>query len=140
MQISELNDSERAWLKAQLQLAYTLVETYGTHSSQGTIGPESLDVAWNAWISSSAQESEMANALVNATGSAFGQFLVNTAGLRWVVATDEHGTEMAIIAFEGTADVIVYPMNLVAKRYETKEQGFILPLLEGIRDQVSKPR
>jgi hypothetical protein len=69
----------------------------------------------------------MANAIVNATGAAFGQLLVNTAGFRWVVVSDEHGTEMAIIALEGTADVVVYPMNLVAKRYETKERASSFP-------------
>lgn len=138
MQISELNDSERAWLQAHLQVAHTLVETYAPHPSRAPTSPESLDAAWNAWIASPDRDPEMANTIVNATGAAFGQSLVDTAGFRWVVATDEHGTEMAIIALEGTADVVVYPMNLVAKRYETEEQGFILPLFARVRDQVSK--
>jgi hypothetical protein len=137
MQTSELNDSERAWLQAHLQVAHTFVQSYAPHLARPELTPEGLDAAWNAWIPTSAQEPEMANAIVNATGAAFGQFLVDTAGFRWVVASDEHGTEMAVIALEGKADVTVFPMNLVAKRYEAGEKSFIPPLIERIREQVS---
>lgn len=140
MQISELNDSERAWLEAHMDVACTLVGTYAAVRSPASLSPENLDFAWNAWISDAADEVEMAETIVNATGAALGQFLVDTAGFRWVVAADEHGSEMAVIALEGTADVVVYPMNLVAKRYESKERGFIPPLLQRIRDQVSNLR
>ncbi len=140
VQVSELNDSERSWLEAHLQVARTFVETYAVAPSVGpsrrSLTPETLDAAWNAWIPAAAAEPDMANTIVNATGAAFGQFLVDTAGFRWVVATDAYGTEMAVIALEGKSDVVVHPMNLVAKRYETKETGFIRPVLEGIRRQV----
>jgi hypothetical protein len=138
VKISELNDSERSWLAAHLEVARTFVETYAAPPSRGSMTPEALDAAWSAWIPAAAGEPDMANTIVNATGAAFGQFLVDTAGFRWVVAADADGTEMAVIALEGTADVIVYPMNLVAKRYATREAGFIRPLLEGIRQQVGK--
>ena len=140
MQISELNDSERAWLEAHVNVAGILVETYAAARSRAPLTPESLDIAWSAWISGASDDVEMANTIVNARGAAFGQFLVDSAGFRWVVATDERGTEMAVVALEGTADVVVYPMNLVAKRYEAKERGFIPQLLERIRDQVSSLR
>lgn len=135
--ISELNDSERAWLEAQLQVARALVETY---APAAPMTPERLDRAWNVWLSSPDRDGEMANAIVNGTGAAFGQFLVDAAGFRWVVASDEHGTEMAILALEGTADVLVHPMNLVAKRYAANERGFLLPVLAGIRAEVAKAR
>jgi hypothetical protein len=140
VQISELNDSERAWLQAHMRVANTLVETYAAARSRASLTPESLDRAWNTWISGASDDVEMVNTIVNATGAAFGQFLVDGAGFRWVVAADDHGTEMAVIALEGTADVVVYPMNLVAKRYESKERGFIPALLQRIRDQVTSLR
>jgi len=47
---------------------------------------------------------------------------------------------MAAIALEGTSDVLVHPMNLVGKRYATKETGFIPPILACIMQQVGKSR
>jgi Domain of unknown function (DUF3806) len=137
VQISELNDSEREWLGAHLRVAKSVADAYAGADAESPLTPALLDAAWNAWIPTAAQDPEMANTIVNAIGAAFGQFLADSDGFRWVVASDEHGTEMAIIALEGTADVILYPMNLVAKRYESGEQGFILPVLEQIRNQVS---
>jgi hypothetical protein len=137
VQIIELNDSEWQWLSAHLQVAHSLAEAYAGVSSPSPMTAELLDAAWNAWVPHSGDDPEMANTIVIATGAALGQFLVDADGFRWVVASDEHGSEMAIIALEGTADVIVYPMNLVARRYEARTQGFILPLLNGIRDQLA---
>ena len=136
MPISELNDSERDWLQAHIQVARSFVETFVP--PQKALTPESLEAAWSAWLPTALDDPEMANTIVNATGAAFGQFLVDTAGFRWVVASDADGTEMAVIALEGTSDVLVYPMNLVGKRYGTKETAFIRPVLAGIRKQVGK--
>jgi hypothetical protein len=137
VQISELNDSERSWLQAHLEVARTFVGMYAVDPRPASLTPETLDAAWSAWIPSAADQPEVANTIVNAAGAAIGQFLVDTAGFRWVVATDEGGAEMAVIALEGTADAIVYPMNMVAKRYETKETRFVHALIEGIRDRVA---
>lgn len=138
MQISELNDSERGWLGAHLKVAQSLADASAGAAAPSPLTPALLDAVWNAWIPTAAQDPESVNTIINAIGAAFGQFLVDSDGFRWVVASDEHGTEMAVIALEGTADVVLYPMNLVAKRYETGTEGFILPLLEQIRNQVSR--
>ena len=72
MPISELNDAERSWLEAHLQVARSFVETYATDASRGTLTPETLDAAWSAWIPTALDQPDMANTIVNATGAAFG--------------------------------------------------------------------
>ena len=66
------------------------------------------------------------NGLINAIGIAFGQVLVDRLGFRWVIATDDYGTDLGVVAAEGTGDVLVYPANFVAKRFEERRTGFIV--------------
>ena len=56
---------------------------------------------------------------------------VDDLGLAWVVATDEHGTEIAVHGEPG--DVLIYPTNLVAKRWTSGEDRFIEPLFAAMR-------
>jgi hypothetical protein len=65
------------------------------------------------------------NAVINYVGIAFGQALVGGIGLKWVIATDEQGSELAVYGFPGHGDVLVYPANFVAKRWERRETNFL---------------
>jgi Domain of unknown function (DUF3806) len=66
----------------------------------------------------------------------------NDAELAWVrehidatapvVVSDEHGTEMAVHREAG--DVLVFPANLVAKRWETRHTGFLRPLYDQVAE------
>jgi hypothetical protein len=72
--------------------------------------------------------------MVHVVGLAFGQRLVDDLGMRWVVASDEYGTEMAV--HHPLGDTLVYPANLVAKRWESRETGFLRPLYDGVRARL----
>ena len=50
------------------------------------------------------------------------QVLVDELGLDWAVVTDKHGTEIAVHGQPG--DLLVFPPNLVAKRFERGETHF----------------
>ena len=56
-------------------------------------------------------------------------------GFEWVVAEDEGGTDLAVFGLRG-AGVLVYPANLVAKRYESREPGFLQSTRDAIVEQV----
>lgn len=109
---------------------------------EGTPDPAALDDAYAAWFQDwSGQapgEQEDPNVFVNAFGLAFGQYLVDTLKLGWAVATDEHGTEIAVHGQPG--DVLVFPPNLVAKRFERSETQFFQPVYEEMRRQVEALR
>ena len=48
------------------------------------------------------------------------------AVLKWVIATDEHGGDLAVFGLPGAGDVLVYPANFVAKRWERRETDFLV--------------
>ena len=52
-------------------------------------------------------------------GVTFGHHLIGRVPLEWRIAEDEYGTELAL--YEARHDTIVYPANLVAKRWAAEE-------------------
>jgi hypothetical protein len=82
------------------------------------------------------EDTEGVNAVINAVGVQFGQLLVEMAGFQWVIATDAYGTDLAVVALPGAADVLIYPANFVAKRWERRETGFIEDAVREISGQV----
>ena len=78
------------------------------------------------------------NGTINIIGVQFGQFLVDAVGFRWVVASDKQGTDLAILALPGQGDVLVYPANFVAKRWERRETDFLARSFDAIREQVKE--
>ena len=52
-------------------------------------------------------------------------FLLLNFPLRWVIATDKQGSDLAVYGLPGKGDVLLYPANLVAKRWERRETPFL---------------
>jgi hypothetical protein len=75
------------------------------------------------------------NATINIIGIRFGQFLVDELGFRWTIATDGDASDLAVLALPGRGDVVVYPANFVAKRWEKRESNFLAAAFDWIRDQ-----
>jgi hypothetical protein len=125
--ISEPNDAELAWVREHIEATSDFAAQFGLPERPSV---DELDALWAAWLSGGAPED--ANAGVHMIGLSFGQRLVDDFGLRWVVISDEHGTEIAV--YREAGDVTVFPANLVAKRWETRDTGFLRPLY----DQVAK--
>ena len=72
------------------------------------------------------------NGAINAVGIAFGSILVEKQGFNWTIATDEHGTDLAIRALPDKGDVVVFPANFVAKRWDRRERDFLVTGFEEI--------
>ena len=81
-----------------------------------------------------------ANAVINAIGIAFGQHLVDTLGFQWCAVSDSHGQELAVVALPDTAKVLVFPPNLVAKRWESGTTDFLGYIYTGIKDDLDNFR
>ena len=132
---SPLSDSERAWIGEQLDGARLFIVTMSPADAGGPVTLAALDRAWAAWLAQ--EHGEQANAAINAVGTQFGQFLVDQAGFAWTIATNANGTDLAVLALPGRGDVLVYPANFVAKRWERREAGFLAASFEAIREQVA---
>lgn len=123
--IENLNEREAAWIEAQLRNARKFVEGFAPKDAEQPLNLPALDHAFATWTASEPREADLINAIINYVGIAFGQALVDGIGLRWVIATDEQGSDLAVYGFPERGDVLVYPANFVAKRWERRETYFL---------------
>jgi hypothetical protein len=130
--IEPLSASEMKWLDTNLALSRSFVNRHdGGTVVEGVPTAAALDRAWSAWLaeweSAPAETREDPNPILNAVGVALGQHLVDVLGLRWAIVTDPYGTEVAVHGEPG--EVLLFPPNLVGKRFANRTTGFIAPLL-----------
>ena len=137
--IESPNAGELRWLDENLNRLREFMKKPADH--RFTL-PE-LDGAFRDWTASR-HAGEDPNPMINAFGTAFGQYLVDHLSMTWSVVTDEHGTEMAVCSQPG--NVLVFPPNFVAKRFVAKETGFFestfRPMasdIEAARKRAEKP-
>jgi hypothetical protein len=64
--------------------------------------------------------------VITQIGLAFGQYVVDQAGLEWVVATGASGPEIALHRPQG--DLLVYPTAMIAERWAAEAHGVLPPL------------
>ncbi len=140
--IEALNDAERAWIESNLRTACAFVHAYAAEVAERLPSPAGLDRAWATWLGAWAAQPEGTredpNPSINAVGIAFGQHLIDALGLYWAVVSDEHGTEMAVYGNDGA--VLVFPANLVAKRFSSRTTGFIASLLHQMHSDIARLR
>ena len=129
------NEAELTWLRSSLDKVRAFVDANSAGDRGKPVTLEALDRAFASRLGNTTSSWE-ANDVINVVGHKFGQFLVDDAGFQWTVATDEHGTELAVRALPGTADVLVYPANFVAKRWERRETGFLVSTFSTMRRDV----
>ena len=118
--ICEPTKAEFAWIEDQLSMAARLM---ADDPQPGTLA--ALDRAFAAWAFEEPCDVTFVNHVINAVGIAFGKRLVDGLHLRWVVATDEYGSDLAVYRLKGTANALLYPANFVAKRWERRETFFL---------------
>ena len=134
--IEQLTEAEHDWIQQQIALAQSFVlDMLGV--SEGELpSPEELDRAFTAWLPE--HDPAEANAIVNCVGVALGQHIVARSGLEWVIASDKYGTELAVYGLPGRGDVLLYPQNLVAKRYEKRSTPFVVDLINKLCGDIAK--
>ena len=135
--VNAITDVEREWVAGQLAAAGRFVADYG--SPRHPAGLDALDHAWASWLDRQSVDPEDPNTVINAVGVAFGQALVDS-GFAWVIAEDADGTDLAVFCLPGAGDVLVYPANLVAKRYEAREQQFLQATHDAILAELAQLR
>jgi hypothetical protein len=134
--IEQLLEKERAWIEAQLQGASKLVETYLPETTGQPVTLAALDQAFAVWLAGNPEDTQIINSVINRVGVAFGQFLVEGFGFSWVIATDEHGSDLAVHGLPGKGDVLVYPVSFVAKQWDRRETHFLESFYQQIAEQI----
>lgn len=132
----ELNEAERQWVASCIEAGRHMVAAYAPADAQGPLDPDVLDRTYAAWLATGEANGDRINHAINAIGFAFGQLLIDAAGFHWVVATDHFGSEVGLRALPGKGDLLVYPANMVAKRWQQRETMFLRPIFEVVTKQV----
>lgn len=134
--IDDLNESEASWVRTQLRNASKFVEGFSPQDANKPLTLAALDRAFATWIASGPSDADLVNTIINCVGIAFGQAVVDGLGFRWIIATDELGSELAVYGLPARGDVLVYPANFVAKRWERRETDFLATAYEQIARDV----
>lgn len=137
-QIKALNDAEKAWVADELSNARLLVETVCPDDAEAPLTPEVLDRAYA--VAREMADPDEANAVVAAVGIAFGQHVVDALGFEWAAVSDEYGTDLAVVGLPGQANVLVFPADLVAKRWESGETGFLVEVYGAVAASLEQAR
>jgi hypothetical protein len=93
-----------------------------------------LDAVVAGWLDDDASRIDI-NEVVNGVGITFGQHLSDAADLEWVIATDGHGSDLALHGDPN--DILIYPANATAKRLVAGERGFVQPLFSQLCADVA---
>jgi hypothetical protein len=137
--IGDLNPSEQQWVAQNVELAGEIAKAFGVAVEPGDhLDPATLDTAWAAWLAGHNRGEEDPNPYINAFGLALGDYLVRRLGLEWKVVSDNQGTEIAVWGQVG--EVLVFPPNLVGKRYVAGTTRFFADVAAKAEEQVGKVR
>ncbi|MDB5345627.1 MAG: hypothetical protein JWP89_4004 [Schlesneria sp.] len=134
--VSPPTDKERAWVASQIEVASKFVEAFSPPDAGQPLTLAALDRSFTAWLSTEPTDDQLVNGAINCVSMAFGQFLVDGVGLAWVIASDKQGSDLAVHGLPGKGDVLVYPANFVAKRWERRETNFLEASYKQIAEQV----
>jgi hypothetical protein len=134
--VNPLTDREIAWIASQIDGASKFVDAFSPTDADQPLTLAALDRAFAAWLGTETTDNQLVNGAINCVGVAFGQFLVDGVGLAWVIASDKSGSDLAVYGLPGRGDVLVYPANFVAKRWERRETNFLETSYKQIADQV----
>ncbi len=122
----DVNEAERTWIAGHQQVVRSFAADCGVLTDEfAPLDPPVLDAAWAAWLEMHLRGEEDPNSIINAFGMAFGQVLVDRLGLRWKIVSDAV-TEIALHGQPG--DIVIYPQNLVARRYIARSTRFFAEL------------
>ncbi len=129
--VSPLTDTEAAFIEAQLAAAAQFLADYG--SSHNGTGLEGLDHAWASWLDRQQVDPSDPEPVINAVGVYLGQSLVEAlTDFTWVVAIDPEGRTLAVHGLPGTADLLIYPADVVGRRYFDRTAFF----LRAVHDEI----
>jgi hypothetical protein len=127
-----LNEAETARVTNAVRLAKQAIVECG-YASTGELSGPALDALWAWFIGGDGVDNP--GAAIDLVGLAFGQLLVDDFQLFWSLVTDELGSDWAV---RGPSELVVYPVNSVAKRYDTRDTDFLTPIYEGVARRMEE--
>jgi hypothetical protein len=123
-EIEPLTEDEAAWVRSTIAgLEEQGVERYDIDD----LGRH-YDELLTGWLRLRGTTRPDPDKIITQIGLAFGQLIVNHAGLEWGVATGPRGVEIALHRAAAAGEVVIYPTSVVSERWYAEETG-MLPAL-----------
>ena len=97
-----------------------------------------FDRAYREWAAFPSTLRDDPNPVITRVGIGVGEHLRQRTGLEWAIETDEYGTELALIGQPG--NVLIFPPNLVGKRWSEEGVGVLPGLIEMVLSTVEDLR
>jgi hypothetical protein len=129
---SDLAPAEREWLDRQVELARSI----GVDPADETSISDFFDGALDA-VDRGTELPAIGNMVVNVVGVLIGELLCAQQGLRWAIFADKQGADLCLRY--RTTSWTLFPQSSAAKRWETREVGWVRPFLAWARDSVAAP-
>ena len=128
----------RRWIESQLDAARDFVPRHSPMDADNPLSIGALDRALAGWFASHGETDDAAavDDMANALGATFGQLLVEHVNFQWVLVGDDSAGELAVHALPGAGDVLIFPFELLTKRYKTTQQGFLKDTYHSISSHV----
>lgn len=134
--VSTIGPVERTWILENLARAKRLVQRY--HGGGPQLRPLALDRCYEQWLRQHEPAVEDPNPKLVALGTALGQILVDDLDLVWLVEHDQDDVQFSV--FGQRENIQIYPINLVAARYPSRELGIFKNLYYDFKSQVKAAR
>ncbi|PQJ12703.1 hypothetical protein CJD36_002865 [Flavipsychrobacter stenotrophus] len=120
-QITNLNSEQERRVEREMMKAGTLLKEHLKGISINNYTASSLDDLVDLWNNDNSKFNCSQDEFMNTVGFAFGQYLVNTHGMKWKIVNDEYGEDYAIM-FENST-LINYPLSSVDKAIREHRVG-----------------
>ena len=137
-EIKELTKSQMEWIEWNLNAVNEFVEIFSPSDAGKPVSLGALDRAFAAYIDSGVTDFDQVNATINVVGITFGSFFINKGSFQWAVVTDKDGSELAVVAYPESANIIIFPNNFITKRWNKREKFFIENGFNELYAQVKK--
>jgi len=118
--LRDVDERELEWIAAHVEL----LTDAGTDVDDLAQVRAAYERSATAWRRINPPERDDPTVTTNAIGLAFGEHLVRRTPLRWAIAEDESGMELAL--HDARSGTILYPAKLVAERWLAEAPGDFL--------------
>ncbi|WP_448003434.1 DUF3806 domain-containing protein [Agromyces bauzanensis] len=133
--LSDIGDPEREWIAAHTEI----VTRTGADLDDAYQIRAFYEQAAARWRRINPPERADPRVLINAIGTAFGEHLARSSPLAWMLAEDEHGTELAL--FAPRRQTLIYPVKLVAERWMAEDPGeFLTTMADEVSSRYARGR
>lgn len=101
--------------------------------------PELLDAIFTAWSQDANSGRPTPEQVEQAFAATLGEYLIKRYGMVWYTVEDEYGRSLGVChRGKGDAQTWTYPIDVIAKRIDRKETGFIPGVVEAIGNEIER--